>query len=188
MNGCVAHRARLVFGGLIVPGTGRPLRGKRMTLQAQQVHLAHTQIARISRPVGSVTAATALGLYWNVFIDEGPHLVCMAFSANRIPARHGSYLPESGGAVNIVAITAVDETLIHAMVIGLGEISFRRGVAPVTEIWLVLHKQVLRFLGVMRGVTIQAANVIARVRGCGEMTLLALPTMTGQTTHGGVLR
>ncbi len=47
MDLCVAQRARLIFCGLVMGGSRRPLSGKCVTLQAQQVHLAHAQVARI---------------------------------------------------------------------------------------------------------------------------------------------
>ena len=136
----------------------------------------------------SVTAAAAFGLNRDVFVDEWSHLVCVALSTDRIPARHSSYLPESGSAMHVMAITALDEALIDSVVIRLGKIRFCRGVTPVAEIRLAPDEQVLSFLGVVRRVTVQAANVTARVRRGGKVTLFALASMTAQATRGRILR
>ena len=47
MDRCVAHRARLVFGGLVMGRSGGTLYRERVTLQAEQIYLAHAQVARI---------------------------------------------------------------------------------------------------------------------------------------------
>ena len=47
MDGGVTHGARLVLAGLIVCRSPRAQHGERVTLQAQQIHLAYPQVARI---------------------------------------------------------------------------------------------------------------------------------------------
>ena len=91
----VAHRARLVFGGLVMGRSRRPLSGECVTLQAQQIHLAHAQKTRIGRAMGRVTTAAALSLHRYMLKDERPLLVGVAFDTNRVPGRQGSAL---GGA------------------------------------------------------------------------------------------
>jgi hypothetical protein len=80
----VAHGARLVFRRLVVGRSGGPLCRERMTLQAQQVHVAYPQIARVSRTVGRMTTTAALRLDRYVLVDERSLFVDMAFGANRI--------------------------------------------------------------------------------------------------------
>ena len=135
-----------------------------------------------------MTTAAAFGLNRNVFVDEWAHFVRVALSTNRIPTGHSSCLPESGSAMHVVAITALDETLVHPVVIRLGKIRFRRSVTPIAETRLASNEQVLRFLGIVRRVAVQAANVTARVRGCGEVPLFALAAMAGLATRGRILR
>ena len=87
MDGRVAHRARLVFGRLVVVRTLGTLRRKGMTLQTQQFDIANAQKARIRRTVGGMTTGTAFRLHRHVFVDKGPLLIGVAFVTNRIAAR-----------------------------------------------------------------------------------------------------
>ena len=158
-----------------------------MTLQAQQVHLAHPQIARVGRTVRGVATATALRLDRYVLVDERPLLVGMAFDTYRVPTRHDPQLPESGSSMNVVAVAALDKTFVYSMVIRLGEVGFGGGMTPVTEIGLRPCKQVRGILGMMRRVAVQAANIVARVRGCGEVSLLMLFTVATQALRARIL-
>ena len=163
MNGCVAHGARLILGGLVVTRACRSLGWERVTLQAQQIHLTHAQIARVGRAVRRVTTATALSFDRHVFIDEGARFFRMALGANGIPGGQGPYLPESCRSVDVVAVTALDKAFLNSMVIRFGEISLGGRMASVAEFWLGYCQQVFWFLGVMRGVTVQAAEIAARM-------------------------
>ena len=111
-----------------------------------------------------VTTAAALGFYWHVLIHKRTRLVRMAFGADGIPAGQGPYLPESRRSVHVVAITALDKPFVDSMVVGFGEVSLRGCVASVAEIGLGFCQQVFRFLRIMRGVTIQAADIAAGMR------------------------
>ena len=187
MNGRVAHRARLILGGLIVPRTRGPLGRERVTLQAEQVHLAHTQITGVGRSVWRMTTAAALGLYWHVFIDKRTGLVRMALGADGIPGGQCPYLSESCRSVHVMAVTALDKAFVDSMVVGLGEVSLRGCVASVAELWLRCSEQVLRFFGIVRGVTIQAADIAAGMGRAGEVPLLMFLTVTTQAVRIRVL-
>lgn len=136
VNGSVAHGARLIFGGLVVTRTCRPLGRERVALQAQQVHLTHTQVTRVGRSVRRVTTAAALSFYWHVLVDKRAGLICVALGADRIARRQGPYLPESRRSVHVVAVTALDQPFIDSVVVGFGEVSLRSCVAAITEFWL----------------------------------------------------
>ena len=144
-------------------GTRRSLGRERMALQAQQVHLTHAQVTGVGRSVWRVTTAAAFGLHWHMFIDEGAGFVRVALGADGIPAGQRPHLPESRRSVHVVAVTALDKTFVDSMVVRLGEVSLRRGVTPIAELWLRHCQQVLWFLRVVRRVTIQAAHVAAGV-------------------------
>jgi len=187
MYRCVAHGACLVFGGLVVVGPGGPLRREGMTLQAQQVHLAHPQEARVGRTVGGVTTATAFRLDRYMLKNEGSLFVRMATGTNRIPCRHSPHLANGGRAMDVVAVAALDETFVYSMVIRLREVSLGGNMTSVAEIGLCLNEEVLRFFGVVRRVAVQAANIVARMRRCGEVALLVLFAVTTQAAGAGVL-
>ena len=132
----MAHRAGLVFSGLVMRRSGGPLNRERVALQAEQVHLAHAQVAWIGGPVGRVTTATALGLHRHMLIHKWPLFVGMALDANRVAAGHRPYLPERSGAVDVVAVAALNETFVDAMVIRLREVGLGRHMASVAEFGL----------------------------------------------------
>jgi len=157
----MAHRARLVLGRLVVSRTLGTLRRKGVTLQTQQVDIANPEEPWIGGTVGGMTTAAAFGLHRHVFVNKGPLLIRVAFVANRIATGHGSHLADRGGAMNVVAIAALEQALGNPVVIGFGEIGFGRGVASIAQVRLFLDQQLLGFLGVMRGMAVEATNVVA---------------------------
>ena len=105
-------------------------------MQAQQVHLAYTQIARVGRTVRGVTTAAALRLDRYVLINERALLIGVAFDTNRVPGWHGPHLAEGGGAMDVVAVAALDETFVYSMVIRPREIGLGGHMASVAEFGL----------------------------------------------------
>ena len=123
---------------------------ERVALQAEQVHLAHAQVARIGRPVGRVTTATALCLHRYMFINKRPLFVGMALDTNCVPTGHGPHLAEGGRAVDVVAVAALDEAFVYPVVIRFCEVGLRSYMTSVAETGLCSSKEVFRFFGVMR--------------------------------------
>src|ERR1700739_2684311 len=107
-----------------------------MTLQGQQVHLAYSEIARGSGTVGRVTTAAALSFHWYMLINERALLIGMALDATRVPGRHRPHLPERRGAVDVVAIAALDETFVYSMVKRLREVGLGGRMASVAKFGL----------------------------------------------------
>jgi len=161
----VAHGACLVLGRLVVRWPGWTNYREGVTLQAQQVHLAYPQQARVGRPVRGVAAHAALGLHRNMLEHEWPLLIGVASVTDRVAAGQGFHLPQGRGAVYVVAVIAPDQAFFHPMVVRLGKIRFLRNVAAVAQLRLSLHQQVLGFLGLVRRMAIQATHVIAGVHG-----------------------
>jgi hypothetical protein len=112
----------------------------------------------------------------------------MTLDANRIPGGHGPNLAEGGGAVDVVAVAALDETFVYSVVIRLRKVGLSGDMTSVAEIGLCSNKQVLLFLGVMRRVAVQASNIVARVRRRGKVSLLMIFTVATQAARVGVLR
>lgn len=163
MDRSVAHGARLILGALVVTRTCGSLGRERVTLQAQQVDLTHTQGARIGRSVWRMTTAAALGLHRHMFVNERTCLVRMALGADGIPGGQGPYLPQSRRSVDVMAVTALDKPFIDSMVIGLSEVSLRGCVTSVTELRRLYCEEVFMFFRVVGGVTVQAADIAAGV-------------------------
>jgi hypothetical protein len=63
-----------------------------------------------------------------------------------------------------VAVVALDKAFIDPMMIGLREIGFLRNVTAVTELRFRVDQQVLLFLGLVRRMAVQTAQVIVGVR------------------------
>jgi hypothetical protein len=80
--------------------------------------------------------------------------------------------------MNVVTIAAANKSFIHPMVVWLGEVSFGRCMASVTEFRLCLHQEVFGNFGLMRRVAVETANVIARMRRCRGVPLLVFAAMT----------
>ena len=158
-----------------------------MARQTQQVHVAHPQIARVGRAVGRMTTAAALSLDRYVLIDERALFVGMAFGTNRVSGRHGPHLPNGGRAMHVVTVAALEETFVDSMVIWLGKVRLGGHMASIAEFGLCRNEKVLRLFGVVRRVAVQAANIVARMRRCGEVALLVLFAVTTQAAGAGVL-
>ena len=73
-----------------------------------------------------------------MFVDERTLLVDVALVANRVAARHGPQLTHRSRAVRVVAVVALHQALVDAVVVWFGEICLRGSVASVTQLRLVL--------------------------------------------------
>ena len=134
-----------------------------VALQAKQIHLTHTQQARVGGAVRRVTRTATLRLDRNMFEHERALLVGMAFVTSGIAARKSLYLAQGRGPVDVVAVITLNQSLVDPMVIGFGEVCFLRHVTAVTELRFSFHKQMLLFLGIMRRMAIKTRDVIAGV-------------------------
>jgi hypothetical protein len=158
-----------------------------MALQAQQIHLNNAQEPRVGGGVWSVTTAAALRLDRNMFIDERSQFVRVTLVTDGIAARQSLDLAQGGSAMDVVTITTTNESFVDSMPIGFCEICFRRSVTSVAKIRLCPRQQVLRLLGVMGRVTVQAADVITAVYRSGEMPLAVAFTVAAQATARDLL-
>jgi hypothetical protein len=73
-----------------------------------------------------------------MFKNERPLLVGMTLHTDGVPIRHGPHLPECGRAMDIVAVAALDEAFVDAMMIWLCEIGFGSDMTSVAELGLCL--------------------------------------------------
>jgi len=110
-----------------------------MALQTQQIYLANAQQARVGGSVRCVTGTAAFGFDRNMFKNEGSLLVSVALVTGCIAARKSLNLAQGGGAVYVVAVIALDQTLVDAVMVGLGEVCFLRHVTAVTQRRFGLH-------------------------------------------------
>jgi len=139
-----------------------------MALQAKHVHHAQLKESRIGGTVGHVATAAALGLHRYVLVDERPLFVDVALVADGVPARQGPQLTRGRRSVRIVTVVALHQAFVDPVVIGFGKICLGRDMASVAQLGLILDQQVLFFLGVMRRVAVETADIATGVGGFGK--------------------
>jgi hypothetical protein len=169
----VAHRARLILGGLVME-RGRAWRCsihiRRMAAKAKKVDVVDLQQPRIGRTVWHMTLQAAfVSLHRGMFEDERPHGVSVAFGANLELTGGSSHLVTGLGAVRIVTVAALDKSDIDAVAIGPGKFGLLRGVASVAQLCLRFHQQEVDVLGSVRTVAAGATDPIRQVFGLGEI-------------------
>jgi len=74
----------------------------------------------------------------------------MAFEANLVSIGKCPDLAKGGHAMGIVAVAALHQAFVDAVVIGLAKVSLGSRVTAVAQSGLCLNQQVFRFLGVVR--------------------------------------
>ena len=166
MNGGVAHRAGLILLRLVVEcgSCRRPgVRGKRVALEAQQVYLRALQQARIRGAVRHVARGATLDFHGFMFVNERPGLFRVAGETNQVLRTRGAQLPRLEPAVLIVAVRALHQSFVHAVMEGPVELLFLVEVTGVAKIRLLGLEQELAFFRLVRIVAIRATNAILEV-------------------------
>ena len=122
----MAHGAGLILRGLIVGRSCGSLSGKLW-------HCRQSMFTRLTRrkrglvePCGRVATDAALGLDRHVLIDERALLVDVALVADGIAVGQGPELPGDRRPMRVMAVVALQQALVHAVVIGFGEVRFGR--------------------------------------------------------------
>ena len=87
-----------------------------VALVAERVDGRHVQQAGVLGTVRSVASQAPLGLDRDVFIDERPARLGVAFGADRVLVGRGLQVVSSEGAVHVVAIAARDQAFVHLVV------------------------------------------------------------------------
>ena len=128
-----------------------------MALQAQSIHVAHLEHARIRRPMRRVAGDTAPGLYHRVLVRIRSSRIRMTFRADRVLIVGGPQLLRLEGAVRIVAIGAAHQPLVHLVVKRLREGRTHILVAGVAQNGLIHFQQVGLACGLVNAMATQAA-------------------------------
>ena len=132
-----------------------------MALQAQQVDVAELQHVGIRSAVRQVARLASIDLDRRMLEDKRTLLINVAFEADRILRRGSSHLLRFDCAVRVVAIAALNQALVDAVVEGHFEFSFFIEVAAVAKFRLSFHQEELFRCRVVRGVAGDATNVIS---------------------------
>ena len=109
-----------------------------------------------------------------------PSLVGMAREANGVLRRRGSHLLCPDRSVRIVAVAALNQALIHAMVKGHAELRLLLKMAGVAKLRLGFYQQELPGLRMVRRMAGDATDIILRVHGIDRIHVLRAGSMAGQ--------
>ena len=104
-------------------------------------------------------------------MHEGSSLFRVALETDGITRSRRPQLPGLEPAVRIVTIAALHHTFIHTVMEGAIELLLGFQMATVAKLRLLLFHQELAFLGVVRGMAINAADVIFQVRRAGKVAV-----------------
>ena len=162
MNGDVAKRARLVFLSLIVESWSSRrtnVRGQSMATQAQQVDLVLHEHALIRGAVRRMADHAAFD-FRLVLVYKRPLLFRMAFVADFIARGVGAQLLRAESAVWAVAIVALNQAFVDAVVEGPRELRAHIHVAGVAEFGRLGPHQKLAFFCVVRRMALNASNAV----------------------------
>ncbi len=103
-----------------------------MALQTEKVDLTDFEEPRIGGTVGSMAGDAALGLHRHVLVDEGPLLVGVALVTNGVAAGERARLPHGRGSMKVMAVVALNQAFIYAMVKRFGKVALFCLVAAIT--------------------------------------------------------
>jgi len=153
-----------------------------VALQALKVDLTYTKQPRVRRSMRSMATATPVGLHWYVFINERTSLIGMALDTGGIAVRHSPHLTKSGSAMNVVTVNTLNQSLVYAMMERFKEVRLRGSMAPIAELRLFFSQQMLGFFSVVRGMTIEAADVAISMCGAGNISMLVVLAVAGKAS------
>ena len=100
-----------------------------MALQAQHIDLAYAQETRVRGAVWSMATGAAFRFHWHMLVYKRSARIGMALDASSVAAGQSLGLAKCGSAVNVVAVAAMNQSFVYAMVIRPGKLSFGIGVA-----------------------------------------------------------
>jgi len=155
-----------------------------VALQAQQIYIADFEQVRVRPAVDHVAGFAAVHLHGRMLVDKRPLLVAVALETDGILSRGGPHLLGSHGSVRVVAIAALNEPFVDAMVERHGEFGFLVEMAPVAKHWLGFHQQEVLRRRVVRRVAGNATHVVLRV---DRVDLIHVRGAAGVADHAAIV-
>ena len=89
--------------------------------------------------------------------------------------------------MDVVAVTALNEPFINAMMIWFRKVGFGGDVAAKAKRRLRVNQQVFRFCRVVGRMTVQTAHIVTGVHGTAEVALLVILTVASQAASVCIL-
>ncbi len=158
-----------------------------MALQAKQVHVAQLEHVRIRSSVSQVAGLASIHFDRLMFEYERPLLVGVALEANSVLCGIRTHLLRLHSAVNVVAIAALDQAFIHAMMEGHVELGLLLEMASVAELGLRFPQQEFIRLRMVSGVAGDAAHVVLGVFGVDGVHVLRTAGVAGEAASIDIL-
>ena len=131
-----------------------------MALQAEQVDVAQFQHVGIGSTVRQMAGLTSVDLHRLVFENKGALLVRVALEAHRVLRGRSPHLVGLYRAVHVVAIAALDQPFVHAMMEWHVELGFLLEMAPIAKLGLGLSKHEIRFFAMVRRMAGDATDAV----------------------------
>ena len=154
-----------------------------MALQAEKVDVAQFQHMGIGSAVRQMAGLTSVDLHRLVFENKRPLLVRVALEADRILRGRSPHLVRLHRAVHVVAIAALDQPFVHAMMERHIELGFLLEMASIAKFGLGLNKHKIRFFAVMRRMAGDATDVIFRMLRVDCIHVLRAAGVAGQAAR-----
>ena len=190
MNRDVAQGARLKESGLVVERWRSRCGAERcgVTLQTEQVDVTEFQHVGIGPAVRNVARLAAIHLYRRVFVDKWSLLVDVAGKANGVLRGRRAHLLGANRSMNIVAVAALDQAFIYAMMKRHRELRLLVQMAGITKRGLRFDQQ--EFLGfrVVRRMAGRAADVVLRMHRIDGVHVLRAARVAGEALSVDLFR
>jgi len=135
-----------------------------VALVAELVDIGNIQQPCILRPVRCVAAKATFPLHRSVFEHKWPARLRMTLGADSILIRGGPYIVVAKGAMNVVAVTALDQAFIHLVMERLCKRRLDVRVARVAERGLRCLQQIGFFSSGMNAMAASATDPGLEVR------------------------
>ena len=120
-----------------------------------------------------MAGGATIDLYHRMLENKGAGLFSVALEADGIPRRRSAELARFEAAMRIVAIDALYEAFVDAMVEGTSELLLDLKMAGEAKLRLLLLHKELRFLSVVWVVAIGAADIVLQVRRATEVRVFS---------------
>jgi hypothetical protein len=159
-----------------------------MALQAQQVYIAQLQHVRIRPAVHQMAGLAPVNLHRLMLEYKRPLFVCVARETDRILRGRRPYLLGLHGAVRIVAVRALQQALVHAVVERHIEFGLLREVAGIAKLGLRLHQHEIRVFPVVRRMAGNATDLVSRVLGVDRIHVLRAAGVAAQAARVNFFR
>lgn len=184
MNLHMTGSASLKESGLVVerrrPRCAAKARS-RMALQTQNIDIAHLQQMRVRRTMHRMARRASLDFHRPMLENKRPLLLGMASKANNILRRRSPHLLRPRRPMRVMAIRALNQSLVHAVMKRHFKLRLLLQVARITKLRLRFDQQKFLSLRVVHRMAGSAANIILPVQRIHRVHVLGAARMAPQT-------